>query len=244
MHDLSGRDLALQRVQEADEFLMPVTGHVAPEDLAGQHVQRGEERRGSVALVVVGHGPAAPLLQRQARLRAVKRLNLALLIDAQHHRMGGRADVKPDDIVQLLDEGRIARQLEHPPAVGAQAVRPPDRVYCRGRQACRLSHRPQGPVRRFMRRRGVRQPDHLGGLVGRRLRRPGRAAFLPQQTIHAFGAEPVPPTPDAFPGLARRADDGHRAEPIAAKKHDPAAPDMLLSGGRVRNDRLKTSAII
>jgi hypothetical protein len=38
-------------VEEADEFLMPVTGHALADDPALQHVERGEQRRGAVALV-------------------------------------------------------------------------------------------------------------------------------------------------------------------------------------------------
>jgi hypothetical protein len=77
-------------------------------------------------LVVVGHRTAAPRLQGPARLGAVERLDLRLLIDAEHHRMrrrveprarllaGPRAGAEPDDVAQLGDEFRVARQLELP----------------------------------------------------------------------------------------------------------------------------------
>ena len=85
MDDLAGWDVTLQRVEEANELLMPVALHVVPEHLAGKDIQRGEERGGAVALVVMGHGCAAPLLERQARLGAVERLDLGLLVDTKHH---------------------------------------------------------------------------------------------------------------------------------------------------------------
>ena len=72
VNDPARRDVALQRVQEPDELLMAVTRHVLPEDLAGQDVDRGEQRCGSVAFVVVRHGGAAAPLQRQAGLGAVE----------------------------------------------------------------------------------------------------------------------------------------------------------------------------
>ena len=102
---LAGRDLALDGVEEADELLMPVALHAAADHRAVEHVQRGEQRRRAVALVVVGHGPGAALLQRQAGLGAVERLDLALLVDRQHDGVRRRIDVEPDDVAQLVDEG-------------------------------------------------------------------------------------------------------------------------------------------
>ena len=46
---LAGRDLGLDGVEEADELLMPVALHVAADDRAVEHVERGEQRRGAVA---------------------------------------------------------------------------------------------------------------------------------------------------------------------------------------------------
>ena len=40
-----------------------------------------------MALVVVGHGSAAPFFQWQARLRAIQGLNLAFFIHAEHDRL-------------------------------------------------------------------------------------------------------------------------------------------------------------
>ena len=87
--DLAGRHLGLDGVEEADELLMPVALHAAADDLALEHVERGEQGRRAVALVVVGHGAAAALLQRQAGLGAVERLDLALLVDRQHDAWAG-----------------------------------------------------------------------------------------------------------------------------------------------------------
>ena len=49
-------------------------------------------------------GPAGA--QRQHGARAVERLNAALLIDAEHHRFGGRIEIQADDVAQLLDKVR------------------------------------------------------------------------------------------------------------------------------------------
>ena len=65
--------LGFNGVQEADELLMPVTLHVAPNDGAIEQVQAGKQRGGAMALVVVRHGPEAALLERQSGLGAVER---------------------------------------------------------------------------------------------------------------------------------------------------------------------------
>ena len=54
-----------------------------------EDVERGEERRRAVALVVVGHRAGEALLQGQARLRAVERLDLAPLVEREHDRGRG-----------------------------------------------------------------------------------------------------------------------------------------------------------
>src|ERR1700691_340654 len=111
-----GRGLAVDLVEETDELLMPVAGHTLADDAALQHVERGEQRRRAVALVIMGHRPAATALHRQPRLGAVERLDLRLLIDPEHQRVLGRIDVETDDILNLGGKLRIVRQLEgaHP----------------------------------------------------------------------------------------------------------------------------------
>src|SRR3954466_14962425 len=78
MNELACRYLGLQRVEEADELLVPMALHVLAEHRAFEHVEGGKQRGRAVALVVMGHGRAAPFLHRQARLCPVERLDLAL----------------------------------------------------------------------------------------------------------------------------------------------------------------------
>ena len=145
---------------------MAVALHVAADDRAVEHVERGEQRGGAVALVVVGHGAGAALLHRQARLGAVERLDLALLVDRQHDGMGRRIDIEADDVVELLGEGRVVGQLEGAPAMRREAVGVPD-LHDRGRgDAGRLGHRAPRPVGRLVRRRLERQRDDLGRPLG------------------------------------------------------------------------------
>ena len=78
---LAGRHLGLDRVQEAHELLMAVALHVAADDGPVEDVERSEQGRGAMALVVVRHGAEPALLQRQARQGAIESLDLALLVD-------------------------------------------------------------------------------------------------------------------------------------------------------------------
>jgi hypothetical protein len=64
-----------------------------------------------MTLVVVGHGAGAAPLHRQSRLRAVERLNLALLIDREHHGMIGRIDVEADNLPEFAGELRSLDSL-------------------------------------------------------------------------------------------------------------------------------------
>ena len=116
---VSRRHLRLDGVEEADELLVPVALHVAADDGAVENVEGGEQRGRAVALVVMGHGPGAALLHRQAGLGAVERLDLALLIDREDDGMSRRIDIKADDVPELLGKFRVLRQLERPHPCGA-----------------------------------------------------------------------------------------------------------------------------
>src|SRR5215510_10643753 len=62
MHRALGWGLAVDLVEEADELLMPVAAHALADDLAVEHVERGEQGRRAVALIIMGHRTAAAAL--------------------------------------------------------------------------------------------------------------------------------------------------------------------------------------
>lgn len=243
VHRLVLRDRAFERVEEADELLVPVAGHVPADDGAVEDVERREQRRRPVPLVVVGHRAQPALLHRQARLGAVERLDLRFLVDAEHHGMRRRIDIEPDDVVQLLGEGRIVGKLEAPPPVRREAMRLPDVLDRRDREPHRPGHGLPRPVRRLVRRRRERQPHDLGDPVVRNRRLAGRAGLVAQEPVHARLHEPLLPAPDASLRLARRRHDRVRAQAVGGKKHDPRAPDMLLRRVAIGDDGLQTLAI-
>lgn len=194
----------------------------------------------SVPFVVMGHGAGAALLHWQAGLGAVERLDLRLLVNRQHHRMGRRIDVQVDDVGEFLGEGRIVRQLEVPPAVRPEAVGLPDRLHRRGCDAGDLRHGAQRPVGRFVRWRLLRQADDLGDAPRRDRRLAGWTRPVAKQAIDARAHESLLPAPHAGLGLGGLGHDRRGAETLLAQKIDTRPPDVLLGALGVRDDRLQS----
>src|SRR5687767_14165444 len=86
---LAGRHGALDRVEEADELLVPVPRHAAADHPAVEDVEGGEQRGGAMALVVVRPGAGLARLQRQAGLGAVEGLDLFSSTDSTRLCAGG-----------------------------------------------------------------------------------------------------------------------------------------------------------
>src|SRR4029434_10012465 len=126
LDQLAGRDSAFDGVEGADEFLVTVALHAAADHRAVEYVQRREQGRGAMALVVVRHGPAAPRLERQPWLGTVERLDLALFVNRQHHGVRRRIDVEADHIGELLGKPWVARTLEAAQVVRLELMRLPD----------------------------------------------------------------------------------------------------------------------
>ena len=122
----AGRDLALDGIEKTDEFAVTVALHPAADHGAVEHAERGEQGRGAVPLIVTRHRLTAARLDRQSGLGAVERLDLALFVDRQHHGMGRRIDIKPDNVRRLGGKARVTRALESAQPVRLQFVRPPD----------------------------------------------------------------------------------------------------------------------
>ncbi len=103
---LADRDSGFDRVQEADELLVPVSPHVAADHGAVEDVEGGKQRGGAMALLVVGQqrrrGPASaavPAGRDQAPGSSPgQALDLASSSTGQHHGMGRRVDIEADHI--------------------------------------------------------------------------------------------------------------------------------------------------
>jgi len=181
---------------------MPLADHAA-----ALGVERREERRGPVAHVVVSpplHLARAP---GQPRLTAVQRLDLRLLVHAQHQRLIRRVQIQPDDVAHLVDEQRIRRQRERLAPMRLQAEGAPDPTDGTLTQATLARHGPRAPVRRVPRRglQGQRH-DALHRGIGHGPRRP--RSRLIQQSIEALRDEATPPLADGLLGYAQLSSHG------------------------------------
>ena len=119
------------------------------QDFPGFDIQRGEQRRGAVSLVVVGHALDVSQAERQHRLGPFQRLDLALLVDAQHHGALGGMQVQIDDVAYLFYEERICGEFEVRPTVGLQTESTPDAMDCVLRQPGLVCHRAYRPLGLF-----------------------------------------------------------------------------------------------
>ncbi len=105
-------DVGFDLVQELAELGRAVAGIALADDTAGGDVEGGEQGGDAMALVVVAHPGRLARPHRQQGLAAVERLDLRLLVDAQHDGALGRSDVKPDDVAHLGHEIGIGGELE------------------------------------------------------------------------------------------------------------------------------------
>jgi hypothetical protein len=107
MHVELGGDLAVKGGQEPLELDRAVAAVQPADDLAGGQIEGGVEARGAGAPVVVGGALGRAGQHRQDRGGAIQRLDLGLLIDAQHDRALGRVQVEPDDVADLVEQQRV-----------------------------------------------------------------------------------------------------------------------------------------
>ena len=107
-----GRYIGLDMPQEGEELLMTMAGFALGDDRAVEHVEGSEQRGCAVALVVVGDAFDVAEPHGKHGLGTFEGLDLAFLIDAKHHCLVRRIEIKPDHVAQLLDEEGIGRKLE------------------------------------------------------------------------------------------------------------------------------------
>jgi hypothetical protein len=198
---------------------------ILQEVLSAEDVQRGEKRR---QLVVVRHGSGAAFLRRQPRLRAVERLNLALLVDRKDDGVSRRIDIEDDDVAQFVDELWIVGKFELAHSVRLETMGAPDALNGTEQHARNLRHHRAGPVRRLagwvLERHG---DDPFGDLVPQGLDARG-PRLVAKQSFEVFFHEPFLPAPDARFGFAGSAHDLVRADPVGAEQDDFSPPYVSI----------------
>jgi len=97
---------------------MPMPRLTLGNDLTRSDIEGSEQSSCTVPLVVV----SLPLRQagpeRKNRLDAIQRLDLALLIHAEHDRLVRRIQVETDDVTDFGDEMRVGAEFERLHAMG------------------------------------------------------------------------------------------------------------------------------
>src|SRR5215204_634355 len=171
--------LPVNNPQKLDPLLMTMLRHAGPDHRPIQRIERREQRRGPVALVVMGHRASAARYKRKPWLGSVQRLDLALFIDRKHQRVLWRVQVKPDDIVQLLQESRMPAQLEGSSQMGLQTMTPPDAPDRARAQPHHLGQTPGAPMGlRYGSLLRCLADDLSNHLVGNRTPSPGARSIL------------------------------------------------------------------
>lgn len=143
-----GRRLAVDPLEEPDEFLVPVPRHAVADHFPIEHAQGCEQGGRAIALVVVRHCPTPAFLQRKARLGAIEGLDLAFLVDAQDQGLVRGIEVEPNHIVELLDKLLVPADLEGPDEMGLEVVSLPDTPNRSLAETLCLGHAPRAPVGR------------------------------------------------------------------------------------------------
>ena len=121
----SFRDLGIDLFEELQELDRPMALVAFADNKSGSDIERGKQRGRTMPHIAVGAAFRYARHHRQDRLLAIKCLDLAFLIDAEDKGSVRRGQVKADDIAYLIDEQRIARQLECLATVRLQAERRP-----------------------------------------------------------------------------------------------------------------------
>ena len=122
-------------------------------------IERREQGRGAVTLVVMSLGGRATSLQGQSGVGAVECLHLALLVAAQNQRMLGRGHIQAYDVLELLGELQIPRDLEALDQVRFEAIGLPDSQHRGVADAGLPGERARAPVCRSF-GRGLRRQAH------------------------------------------------------------------------------------
>ncbi len=225
------------------EARMAVLLHVAPDHGSIENIEGRKQRCRAVALVVVGHRSEPPFLERQPRLCAIKRLNLAFLVERQHDGMRGWVDIKADNIAEFICELGIVRQFELAETVGLKAVRLPYPAHRAGADPDGSCHHVRRPVRRLARGIGQGQRHHPFSYLRREAGDARRPGLVSQQALNAFGHEALLPAPNTSLRLARLPHDPSRADAVCGQQDDRRAPNMLLGGVAILGQTLKAKTV-
>src|SRR6516165_3170117 len=208
---------------------MAMAPKAAAVDFAASHLQRREQAGGAVTLIVMGHLGGDARSERQQRLSAVKRLNLALFVHTQHQRSLGRVQVKPDDVSQFAVELRVGTELESLDSMGLQTVLAPDPVHGHEADAHLFGQPPRAPMGRG-RGQATSRRNHRKFLGPGDPARSSAAPAAPK-TAHSLLLITPPPQTYSAPGQPQLLRDRTQRTAFPAQQHDSRPHPQRLRYG-------------
>lgn len=188
----SGR-LAIYLFEETDKFLMSMAWHTVTDNRAVEHTEGCEQGGRTIALVIVGHGPATTFLHWQARLGTVEGLDLTLLVHTQDQRFVRRIQIQANNILQFPDKVLVATELECFDQVRFEVMLLPYPPHCCVAKTLGSGHAPCAPMGRLGRFRMQGRFDHRTDFVRRNPWNATRSRSVFFQTRHAKRQKTLPP---------------------------------------------------
>ena len=221
--------LVINHPKEFQPLRVAMAREARGDDFPFRDIQCGKQGGGAMPLIVMRHGPTAALLQREPRLRAIKGLNVTLLIDTEDEGMRWGIQVQPHHVVEFLQEVRVLAECERPHQVRCEPMGFPDAMD-QGRVGAEvLGQRAERPVGRGA-RRGLRGGLHNAsgqGLPGLRRTPPARSVL--DNARQSVGREALPPQTHR---LATGAHGGGNVPiflPVSGQQHN-RGPEHQASG--------------
>src|SRR3954465_7310337 len=141
------RKIRIDVVEEAQELLMAMAPVTVADGDSARYIQGRKQRRHTMPLVIVRLSCRYAWSERQHRLGAVQRLDLALFINAQHDRMIWRIHIQSHDVPHLLHKLRVFGEFEVLYPMRLQPECTPDPHNGGLRQSCLLGPQSTAPVR-------------------------------------------------------------------------------------------------
>ena len=244
MHVEVRRHVRVNGVEELPEFSGALALVELAHHLPGLDVQSRKQGGGAMAAIVVGAPLNLPGTHRQQGLRPVQRLNLRLLVHAQHQGFVGRIQIEADNVPDLLNEEGILRKFERLGPMRLQSEGPPDAADRALAEPTGLRHRARTPVR-CVTRHGLQGAGHhpLDIRVHDRAGSPGPR--LIEQAVEPLGQKARPPFAHRWPGHPQAGRHGHIRLPVRTGQDEartlrqrlggPWAPGPLLERGTFRH---------
>ena len=157
--------------------------------------------------------------------------------------MGGRIDIKPDHVAQLVDELRVVGELELPDAVRLETMRAPDALDGTRADADDFRHHRGSPVGRLDGRIGLGKRDDPLGYIRSEWWDTRGSCLIAQEAVVTRLHEAFLPAPHTGLRLAGLVHDLMGADAVRAQQDDLSSPDMLMRGVAIPRERRQTAAV-